>query len=219
MNDLFFFCVFFVIKANENVGPIRLADVICNHSQNQRVERFKDPLDGVTTQRSLGGHRAPIKMERCHCSLGCWFNFSSSHSHSTRVLWLSLDSFFSACVSFALGGVIAIAVSNAKWCLFLFLPFLINFGVCALSQGGKLNLLCSFSLSFFSHASFAKQLLQRMEPTTQYNMVFGGKHICQHNLRWILTDYHTNANFKVSRINMLFYALATMLYARSVRRT
>lgn len=117
MNDLFFFCVFFVIKANENVGPIRLADVICNHSQNQRVERFKDPLDGVTTQRSLGGHRAPIKMERCHCSLGCWFNFSSSHSHSTRVLWLSLGSFFRHAF-------------HLRWVVSLPSPFLMQNDVC-----------------------------------------------------------------------------------------
>lgn len=41
---------------------------------------------------------------------------------------------------------------------------------------------------------------QRMESTAQCNMVFSGKYICEHNLRWILTDYHTYANFKVRTI-------------------
>lgn len=37
-----------------------------------------------------------------------------------------------------------------------------------------------------------------MESAAQYNLVFGGKYVRQHNLRWILTDYRTNVNFKVS---------------------
>lgn len=52
----------------------------------------------------------------------------------------------------------------------------------------------SYALVLYIFFSF----LQRMEPATQYNVVVGGKYVCEHNLWRILTDYHTNVNFKVS---------------------
>lgn len=53
------------------------------------------------------------------------------------------------------------------------------------------------TIFYFSNLLCSAIHLQRMEPAAQYNMVFGGKYICKHNLRCILTDYRTNVNFKV----------------------
>lgn len=55
-----------------------------------------------------------------------------------------------------------------------------------------------------------------MEPNTQYNMVFGGKYVCKHNLRWILTDYHANVNFKVSYRIYVDVECVYVLYAHHI---
>lgn len=69
-----------------------------------------------------------------------------------------------------------------------------------------LFLFVSNIFQFFYHVCGMEKpyMNQRMESTAQYNMVFSGKYICEYNVWWILTDYHTYANFKVR--TLFFYS-------------
>lgn len=51
---------------------------------------------------------------------------------------------------------------------------------------------------------FVYYKIQRMESGAQCYMGIKGRYICKYNIRRILTDYNTYANFKVKKKNKLF---------------